>query len=255
MAEDKPMTVKERMAALARASSGGDSASTPPKAVSTSAGPSVAERLAKMRAGPGRGDSVLGGSPTSANKPGLVRTFTPPTSAPTVVTRSPGGGRGPSKSGGSSSIADKIAALSGSGNSKSSALPSSPSAGPPASSTPPAAGKVASAGGGSNDSGGGNVSDAKGGDSPRVSSGLAARMEAMKLSSSSTSSNGGSSEKNGTAVEYASSKSGSKISPGLAAHMGKAIPIPMPGGEPRGGKDGLVCCVFHSSLRVLSRVL
>lgn len=68
--------------------------STPPKAASTSTGPSVAERLAKMRAGPGGADPAPGGSPTGANKPGLVRTFTPPINAPTVVTQSPGGGRG-----------------------------------------------------------------------------------------------------------------------------------------------------------------
>lgn len=147
---------------------------------------------------------------------------------------------GASTSGGGSSISEKIAALSGNG--KSSILPPSPSGEAPGSSTPPAPGKTTS-GGGSNDVDGGNVADAKAGGSPRVSSGLAARMEAMKLSSS-TPSNGCSSEKNDTVVEDASSSSASKMSPGLAARMGKAIPIPMPGGKRRVGEDGIVCCVF-----------
>ncbi|CAM9241118.1 unnamed protein product, partial [Hapterophycus canaliculatus] len=141
MAEEKPMTVKERMAALALASSGGNSAAptpAPQKASGAAMGTSVAERLAKMRAGPGGAGPSPASSAAPGKTPGLVRTFTPPSSAPKVDTQSPAGGRGRPKSGSGSSIADKIAALSGSGSGKSSVLPPSPSGRPAGLSTPTA---------------------------------------------------------------------------------------------------------------------
>ncbi|CAM9308924.1 unnamed protein product [Ectocarpus sp. 4 AP-2014] len=135
MAEEKPMTVKERMAALARASGQSSAAPAPvPRASGAATGPSVAERLAKMRAGPA--DAPTGEAPR------LVRTLTPHPGAPTVVTSMPGGAGDSSKSGGASSVADRIASLSGSGSGKSSVLPPSPSGRPAGSSASPAAGKT-----------------------------------------------------------------------------------------------------------------
>lgn len=74
--------------------------------------------------------------------------------------------------------------------------------------------------------------------SGRISPGLAARMNAI---SSTSDSHGGSGEKRdgedtpppppALVPSGSSSSSTSKMSPGLAARMGKAIPIPMPGGK------------------------
>eukprot|EP00904_Undaria_pinnatifida_P008746 jgi/Undpi1/5000/HiC_scaffold_19.g08352.m1 len=113
--EEKPMSIKERMAALAKASSGGTSVPTPapPKSSSAPAGTSVAERLAKIRRdGPSPGVGAGGTGQSATGSPGpkkvaLSRTLTPP-SAPTVNTQSPG-----TPSGGSR-VADRIAMMSGS---------------------------------------------------------------------------------------------------------------------------------------------
>ncbi|CAM9148393.1 unnamed protein product [Ectocarpus fasciculatus] len=129
--EEKPMTVKERMAALARASGQSSAAPAPaPRASGAATGPSVAERLAKMRAGPA--------DATTGEAPRLVRTLTPHPGAPTVVTSLPGGAGDSSKSGGASSVADRIASLSG----KSSILPPSPSGRPAGASSSPTVGKT-----------------------------------------------------------------------------------------------------------------
>ncbi|CBJ28160.1 hypothetical protein Esi_0094_0022 [Ectocarpus siliculosus] len=224
MAEEKPMTVKERMAALARASGQSSAAPAPvPRASGAATGPSVAERLAKMRAGPA--DAPTGDAPR------LVRTLTPHPGAPTVVTSMPGGAGDSSKSGGSSSVADRIASLSGSGSGKPSILPPSPSGRPAGSSVSPAAGKTSQ-------HGEGEVSaPAEAPAASKLSPGLAARLNAMRSSTDYVPEGEEGEEEEETPppppalATSGSSSSFSKVSPGLAARMGKAFPIPMPGGE------------------------
>ncbi|CAN0550163.1 unnamed protein product, partial [Ectocarpus sp. 12 AP-2014] len=140
-----------------------------------------------------------------------------------------------SKSGSSSSVADRIASLSGSGSGKSSILPPSPSGRPAGSSASPAAGETSQ--------GEGEVSaPAEPPAASKLSPGLAARMNAMRSSTDSVPEGEEGEEEEETPppppalATSGSSSSSSKVSPGLAARMGKAFPIPMPGGGmPAGG--------------------
>ncbi|CAM9267692.1 unnamed protein product [Sphacelaria rigidula] len=182
---DKPMTIKERMAALAKASGGGGAGPTPGpplQSASPATGSSVAERLAKMRRG--------GSDPNRQKAPDLVRTSTPPASSGATSTepKSPAS----SQATGGSSIASRIAMLSSVGSastsSSSAQVPPSPGA---TSTLTPALGRTTSAASSTNE----NADSAAGGcqptsesstESPRVSPGLAARMQAMSVKSSAT---------------------------------------------------------------------